>query len=1376
MRRVDALAEIIGESAGIARLRQQIEHIRKTVSMGRRPPPLLLVGETGTGKGLLARTLHRASPRGNAAFVDVNCAAIPEHLLEAELFGFERGAFTGAHQAKPGLFQTAHRGTLFLDEVALLSESLQAKLLKVLEDGSVRRLGATRAEPVDVWILTATNEDLAEARQARRFRDDLYHRLAVVSLALPALRERGPDILLLAERFLSRACADYGLPPKTLAPDARAALLSYPWPGNVRELSNVIERAALLVEGPAFSAADLALPAPAAPSSLSETIGRPALSSRDQTRAHLLEVLGQTGWNISRTAAFLGVARNTVLARMRRFGLEHPNEPRPARQPGDALAVHRARSPGIPRMPPHEETPTRWERRHLTFLRADLGLLPTAGSLPDMSRALTVLAEKVATFGGRVEEESPTALVATFGLGAVEDAPSRAALAALAVLKAGERAREVQPATPTVRIALHVGSAMVAQAGGTTQIDLDGKQAALRALEALVTHADVGAIVVSGPAMPFLERRFELAPVSIPGGAYRLTRREPTGFGLGGRPLTRFVGRAGELQIVADRVTQAERRQGQVVALVGEPGVGKSRFVYELTRWERMREWRVLGCGGVSYGTATPFLPIGDLLRRYFQIEDADAPLRVAEKVTETIVVRHRELEPSLAPLLALLDSPVDDPQWEALEPPQRRQRMLEGVKRMLVAESRIQPLLVVVEDLHWIDPQTQAVLDTLVDSLPTTRILLLVSYRPEYRHQWGSKTYYSQTRIDALPPSHARELLQWLIGDDATLDALKELLIARTEGNPFFLEESVRALVETRALVGHPGEYRAGSVATVEVPATVQAGLAARIDRLPHEAKHVLQTAAVIGKDVPFALLQPIIERPEEALRRELMDLQAAEFLYETRPLPDLEYTFKHALTQEVAYQSLATSTRQECHERIAGTLLAQFPEMAGSRAELLAHHYTEAGQDEIAIGYWHRAGEHALRNSSYIEASRHLSRGLELASKRPATPGNLSQTLAMQAALATALLPTKGYGSIEVAEAYGRAQELCERLGDTAHLFPVLYGQWASRVHRAHQEATLELGEQTLARAREVADAGARLVSERALGQSLLFTGRLARARGHLEAAVESYDLGEHGGLALQYGLDQRTAGLSHLVVTYWLLGHPDKAAACSAQALAHAEAVRHENSLAHTLVHAGTFFEQFRGNAAGVRGHARRLATLAEEGGFRMFLAWCRVLEGWADFELGAHDQGLAVMRTGIADAKASGSVLYQSYFLTLLAQCYDKADEAARAREAIEEALEFVHGYGERWYAAEAYRVKGTLLLRGGWHEGEAEDLFQEALAVAHEQHAQSLALRSALSLAALWRKRGRLDEARSLVTPIYNGFAEGFEGPDLNAARALIDGG
>ena len=341
---VIALAEIPGDSPSIRLLREQLEHILKRAATVRRPPAILLRGETGTGKGLVARTMHRAGPCAAAPFVDVNCAAIPENLLEAELFGYERGAFTGANQAKPGLFQLAHRGMLFLDEIGTLTPALQAKLLKVLEEGVVRRLGATRAEPVDAWIVSATNEDLAEAMRARRFREDLYHRLALLSLELPPLRARGDDIAMLADRFLARACADYGLSTKTFARDARAALAAYAWPGNVRELGNVIERAALLTDDAIVTAAMLALPVTAPGEDLPETEPAPSQSSREQMRAHLLEVLIETGWNISQTAVRLGVARNTVLARIERFGLKRSAVAAPA-ESREGAATHMAPAP-----------------------------------------------------------------------------------------------------------------------------------------------------------------------------------------------------------------------------------------------------------------------------------------------------------------------------------------------------------------------------------------------------------------------------------------------------------------------------------------------------------------------------------------------------------------------------------------------------------------------------------------------------------------------------------------------------------------------------------------------------------------------------------------------------------------------------------------------------------------------------------------------------------------------------------------------------------------------------------------------------------------------------------------------------------------------
>src|SRR3989475_1426862 len=372
MRTVGSLQEYIGDSRGIEAIRERVEGWFQRQGDVRRLPPVLIEGETGTGKGLLARMIHRAGPRSDGPFVDVNCAAIPETLLEAEMFGFERGAFTDARRAKPGLFQTANRGTIFLDEVGLLSEALQAKLLKVREERSVRRLGATRDEPIDVWILTATNEDLRAAIQRRRFREDLYHRLAVLSLTLPPLRQRAGDVVTLAEHFLSRACADYGVSSKTLAADARAALLAYAWPGNVRELANLMERVALLSSEPQVRAGALGLPdAAAAPASA------PAGSSLDDAvRDRVADVLTQTSWNISRTAALLGISRNTLRARIEKYGLRQgetpaastptpprrpeprrarpeppPAEPSPLEPPRPALAT--ASSP----------TPLRWERR-----------------------------------------------------------------------------------------------------------------------------------------------------------------------------------------------------------------------------------------------------------------------------------------------------------------------------------------------------------------------------------------------------------------------------------------------------------------------------------------------------------------------------------------------------------------------------------------------------------------------------------------------------------------------------------------------------------------------------------------------------------------------------------------------------------------------------------------------------------------------------------------------------------------------------------------------------------------------------------------------------------------------------------------------------
>ncbi len=849
---------------------------------GRRLSPLLILGETGTGKGLLTRAVHRAGPRAAGLLVEVNCAAIPETLLEAELFGFERGAFTDARQPKACLFQTAHGGTLLLDEVGLLPERVQAKFLKVLEDQAVRLLGATQSEPADVALVAATSEDLRDAVRARRFREDLYHRLAVVTVRLPSLAERASDILLLAEHFLGRACADYGLGPKTLTLDARAALLAYAWPGNIRELANLMERVALLTETSLVTVDALELPA--APGPVGTIAGerertppfRDAMGTVE--REHLLEALRETDWNIARAAARLQIPRGTLRYRIEKLELRRSGSP-PARS-----------RPPVPGSTPELTAPSRagpargapsWERRQLAFLRAALVPPPDRDVGPENTRALELLAEKAESFGGRVEGLGPLSMVAAFGLESVEDAPRRAAHAAIAMRKAVERARLATSHDVATKIAIHSSQGLVGQTGDGPVIDVAATSQAYAVLEVLVSSAERDTILVSAAAARVLERRFDLVAVgSVEPSGYRLEGLEQPGLAPRG-PMTPLVGRDPELELLRRALGRAAAGHGQVVAIVGEPGVGKSRLVWEVTQGHRSQGWLCLHANAVSYGQAIPYLPVIEFLKAYFHVEDRDDPRTIREKVTERLLALDPGLEPSLLPLFALLDVPMEDGSWHALDPPQRRQRTFEAIRRLVLREAQVQPLLLVLEDLQWIDSETQAFLDGLVESVSTARLCLLVDYRPEYPHGWGNKTAYSQLRLDPLPPESAHALLRTLLGDDPGLERLTTLLVERTEGNPFFLEEIVQTLVETDALVGERGAHQlARPIDTVQVPATVQAVLAARIDRLPPEARHLLEAASVIGKDAPSALIQAITElsrgRPS-ARSRDLAGRRAA-------------------------------------------------------------------------------------------------------------------------------------------------------------------------------------------------------------------------------------------------------------------------------------------------------------------------------------------------------------------------------------------------------------------------------------------------------------------------------------------------------------------
>jgi predicted ATPase len=528
--------------------------------------------------------------------------------------------------------------------------------------------------------------------------------------------------------------------------------------------------------------------------------------------------------------------------------------------------------------------------------------------------------------------------------------------------------------------------------------------ATLRLVEGLVQVNALGPVPVKGLTAPV--EGFELV------GAGTTRRRLQAGLARG---LTRFVGREREVATLVQALARAGEGHGHVVALVGEAGVGKSRLLYEVIHSHRTQGWLVLEAASVSYGKATPYAPVVELLKRYAHVEDGDEPSTVRAHMTGHLLTLDEALQETIPVLLALLDVLPTDSPFLRLDPPQRRQRTLAALKRVLVRESQVRPLLLVFEDLHWIDSETQAFLDSLVDSLPTTHILLLVNYRPEFQHGWGGKTYYTQLRLDPLPPASADEVLQALLGEGPSLAPLKPLLITRTEGNPFFLEESVRTLAETGVLVGTPGAYRlVQALPTIQVPATVQAVLAARIDRLPPEDKRLLQTAAATGTEVPLPLLQAIAELSEDALHRSLTHLQAAEFLYETRLFPEREYTFKHALTHEVAYGSLLQERRRVLHARIVEALEGLAPDRLVEQVERLAHHALRGEVWDKALAYCRQAGEKAMARSAYREAVGYFEQALSALQHLPEQRDTSEQAIDLRLALYSALRPLGNFGRL--------------------------------------------------------------------------------------------------------------------------------------------------------------------------------------------------------------------------------------------------------------------------------------------------------------------------------------------------------------------------
>ena len=1009
------------------------------------------------------------------------------------------------------------------------------------------------------------------------------------------------------------------------------------------------------------------------------------------------------------------------------------------------------------------------ERKQVTVLFADLkgSMELLAEQDPEEARelldpVLERMMEAVHHYEGTVNQVMGDGIMALFGAPlAHEDHAVRACYAALrmqeSVKRYAEEVHRVRGIPLQIRVGLNSGEVVVRSIGSDLHMDYTAVGQTTHLAARMEQMALPGSILVPPETLRLAEGYVAVKPLGprpvkgldAPIEVYEVVGAETVRsrlYAAAARGLTRFVGREAELDQLRQALERARAGHGQVVAVVGEPGVGKSRLYWEFTHSHRTEGWLIVESGSVSYGKATAYLPVIDLLRAYFQIEPRDEARKIREKVTGKLFSLDRALEPSLPALLSLLDVPADDPQWERLDPPERRQRTLDGVKRLLLRESQVQPLLVIFEDLHWVDPESQALLDSLVESLPTARLLLLVNYRPEYQHGWGGKTYYRQLRIDPLPPESAEELLEALLGNDGSLPPLKRLLIERTEGNPFFLEESVRTLIETQVLSGERGAYRlAKPVGSLQIPATAQAILAARIDRLALEDKRLLQAASVIGKDVPFALLQAIAEESEDRLRRGLSQLQAAEFLYEARLFPDLEYTFKHALTHEVAYGSLLHDRRRSLHARIMEAIERLFPERLGEQVELLARHALGGEAWAKAVAYLRQAGAKAFRRSANREAVAYFEQALAALKHLPETREALEQAIDLRFDLRTSLFPL---GEIERLFGYLReAESLASTLNDQRRL------GWVS-VYLAHYfRVTGDLSEARKAAqaaeaiAEALDDLPMRVGANFYLGWAQNGLGDYAAAEGFLRKAIA----------LLEGDKSRERCGLTGFpaVMARWVLaeslaerGQFDEGLAHAQEGIRIAEALDHAYSLVLAYWGRG-HVHLLKGELTEARPLYERALAVCREYNIAVLVPITNAYLGATYAHSGSLAQGLSLLDQALSTLESMG---LRGASRPLLAAYLGEANLlAGRAAEAVEiagRALSVAREGGWRGDEAHAIRLLGEIASHPDPPDAEAaEQHYRQAMGLAEELGMRPLAAHCHLGLGMLYQRTGKRQQAQ-----------------------------
>jgi len=1026
------------------------------------------------------------------------------------------------------------------------------------------------------------------------------------------------------------------------------------------------------------------------------------------------------------------------------------------------------------------------ERRQLTIMFCDIvGSTALAERLdPEDLRTLmrtyqNVCSSLIERYEGHVAQYLGDGVMAYFGWpSAHEDDAERALRAALDLVDGVGAIAIDQPLK--VRLGVGTGQVVVGNAGagdatvaklavGETP-NLAARLQELAAPNQIVIGPNTRRLVGGTFDLDELGRQV-LKGVVDPVPAWRVIRVADVGgrFEARSQQITPLVGRQSELALLMERWAYAKDGDGQVVLLSGEPGIGKSRITKALRDAVADEPHIRLRYQCSPYYVNTALYPSIEQfeLAAGFAVDDTnDQKLYKMEALLGQALDDISEAAPLFAAALSL--DPGDRYPSTDMSPQQQKECTLLAMIEQVEALSEKRPVLMIMEDAHWIDPTTQEVIDRLTQRIETRRVLLVITHRPEYRAPRASGGNVSALSLSRLDRRQAAAIVEATAGSCPLPRRIVEEIVAVSDGVPLFVEEMTKSVVEAAMRDGDIDV----SLATLSIPTTLQDSLMARLDRLG-AAKEVAQLAATIGRSFSHALLAEVMPPDGQDLDSALATLEHADLVFRRGVAPDISYIFKHALVQDAAYGSLLKRDRQRHHETIARALVTQFPDWAAGEPELVAYHYTQAGQPEPAIDFWLKAGRRSAESVANLEAIAHLRQGLDLIARTPQDdPDWDRRELALQVALGSPLIAAKGYLSLETNRCYERARDLCHRLDDPPQLFPILFGLWVIHLIRAELVEARATAEDFVRRAEAAQNRVAILSAHRALGSVLLVLGEFSGAQDHLERALKVYDPDRDRSLGHVYTMDPKVTALRYLAWSHWCLGYPEKAQSLLAEMRSFGETVSHPYSVALGLMF-DAVVNLLCGEAQRACETADACLALARQHGFPYWLAFMRIIKGWALIDRDDIADGVAELTEGLAKYREIEGRLYWPMAYRALAEGHVKQGQTDRALEALRDALAAVEETEERWFEVDLYRFKGDVLALEG-RSAEAETVYTHAVTLARSQGARAWELRAATSLARLWRGQGKAAEARALLAPIYDLFTEGMDTRDLRQAKILLD--